>query len=1377
MASLWSTLNAQDLQLERIPPELGLSQNNIKCLMQDRKGFLWVGTQDGLNRFDGYQFKVFRNDPFDSKSLSDNRIEAVLQDRVGRIWVATEYGLNLFDAEQEIFYRILPDSTRSDWLSNPITTSIMEDRNGSIWLSTVNGLNKLVLPAQSRNLDSLQITSFMHDPDNKNSVGGTLMENLVQDEQGTYWLQLSDRRFQRFVFDEKSNTYIFSREVDDFPDSHWKKQIENGQKVLLGKGRNGKIWMGVGTGLVCWDSRKKAFNYYSFKKSDQQIDSINWINYGDLLEDKDGKIWVSHYGGLIAFNTRTGFFENYNPESTSLDHAFYYGVGPMLEDKGDILWFGTRGKGLFKYDPNTQRFSKVGAKRNEKSLWQGNSLRSIYKTRDGNLWIGPTDKGLFVVDRQSGLKRAVTPVPAGENNYGIIYSMLQDRSGALWLATEEFGLLKFSKWQNNGKVNIEGNYHPMPDSEALMDAVVCDVIEDRNGKIWIVTGTHLCSFDQDTEQFTRYPFPQHDLKLLYQIKFPLPSICLDQQGTFWIGTQQGILKFDPKRHSFKLFQSDSKNPHSLSNDLVQDIVEDPKNPDRFLWIGTTGGGLNRFDIQQETFTYFSEKDGLPDMVVYAILPDQEGNLWLSTNKGLSLFNPENQSFRNFDEGDGLQDIEFNSRAHHKSEDGELFFGGISGFNAFYPQDVLYSNLNPPAIVITDLKISNKSVRKKEGHPALKKAIEYADEVVLSYQDKTFSFEFAVLNYTASSKNSYAYKMYGFDEDWQQAGTNRSATYTNLDPGEYTFQVKGANSDGIWNEEGIAIKVFILPPWWRTTWAYALYLGLAFLLIYLFRRNERRQQKLKYNLNLEKIEAEKLKEIDQLKSRFYTNITHEFRTPLTVILGIADQLGGNSKLTLKESAQLIRRNGKNLLGLINQLLALSKLESNSIKLNLQQADIVPFLRYVTESFQTYANSKNLQLRFFTLKEKLVMDYDPAQLRQILTNLLSNAFKFTPSEGVIEVRLTQHEDNCQIAVRDTGIGIAAENLPFIFDRFYQTASPNSGANTREGEGSGIGLAHTQELVKLMKGKIEVESILEQGTKITVSLPICNDAPLWSTSFEEFQPANTPMEHFPLVMDEGHLAKKKKPLSKNEERPILLIIEDNADVVTYLKTCLQGLYQIEVAYNGSIGTEKALASIPDLIISDVMMPGKDGFEVCDTLKKDERTSHIPIILLTAKADAASKLEGLKSGADAYLAKPFDREELLVRLEKLIELRKRIKARFANILTDDKNDFPLEDSFLSKVKNIVAENSADEDFDLMQLCRAIGMSRSQLFRKMKALIGESPSHFIRSYRLQQGRKLLENTNLTISEITFRVGFKDATHFSKAFQEEFGITPSATRN
>ncbi len=528
------------------------------------------------------------------------------------------------------------------------------------------------------------------------------------------------------------------------------------------------------------------------------------------------------------------------------------------------------------------------------------------------------------------------------------------------------------------------------------------------------------------------------------------------------------------------------------------------------------------------------------------------------------------------------------------------------------------------------------------------------------------------------------------------------------------------------------------------------------------------------------EAEHIKELDTFKTRLYTNITHEFRTPLTVILGMADQVESQPKAYLKEGVQLIRRNGRHLLRLINQLLDLSKLENHSFQLQLQQSNLIPYLHYLTESFHSFANSKNLALRFFSKVETQVMDYDLEQIKQVMTNLISNAVKFTPSGGEVLVRVSSESQQLTIEVKDTGLGIAATELPNIFDRFYQVDNPTS----RSGEGTGIGLAHTKELVKLMGGNISVTSEVGKGSSFIISLPIRNTAEIVESFNSEV------ISEKPVLVDRqeniGKAAVAKIGEQSNSSTlPQVLIIEDNPDVVIYLKSCLEGLYQIDVAYNGRIGIEKALETVPDLIISDVMMPEKDGFEVCDILKNDERSSHIPIILLTAKADAASKLAGLQRGADAYLAKPFDKEELLVRLENLIELRARMKAFFIDHLQQlpaagisfAQNDeaTSVENAFLEKIKTILETHISDEDFGLPQLCQKIGMSRSQLFRKMKALADTAPSQFIKTYRLNKAKYLLEHSDMNVAEVAYEVGFKDPSYFSKIFQEAFGLAPSAT--
>ena len=791
-----------------------------------------------------------------------------------------------------------------------------------------------------------------------------------------------------------------------------------------------------------------------------------------------------------------------------------------------------------------------------------------------------------------------------------------------------------------------------------------------------------------------------------------------------------------------------------------------------LWLATDVGLLS-LQLESGAIKRFTTEDGLSNNYVCGMLFEGDSALWLSTNHGLSRFRMADQSFLSFFEEDGLSHNEFNRKSYFKAKDGRMYFGGLQGITAFYPEELLLSQQ-----------------RRNETAGVVLNAFEYVDEqkdttirrynfgqeptIHLRYWHRSFTFEYALTDFRNLKEVTYSYRMEGYEENWSAPSKFSFTRFSSLPAGEYTFRVKARDSHGQWHPNQLAVQVIVHTPWWATWWAYLSYALLLAAVLYYFWRNALRQQALQNNLLLEKTEADKLKELDSFKSRLYTNLTHEFRTPLTVILGMADQIKKAPQKHLDSGIELIRNNGKNLLQLINQLLDLSKLESGGLKLKLQQGDVVPYLSYLAESFQTYANSRNLSLRFQTPLESLVMDYDPEQLKQVMTNLISNAVKFTPSGGEVTVRAKAKDKQLLLEVSDTGVGINKDKLPYIFNRFYQADS----STTRRGEGTGIGLAHTQELVKLMDGTIDVESKLGKGTRFIVMLPVNNQADLMKGSAPTATEEHALEQVLAIHSAPSNDTVPGKSASTTVEHPQLLIIEDNPDVVTYLKSCLHGLYQLDVAYNGLIGIEKAIENIPDLIISDVMMPEKNGYEVCDTLKNDERTSHIPIILLTAKADAASKIAGLRRGADAYLAKPFDHEELLVRLAKLVERQQRMLTYFSAKLPIPevkKADVQVEDEFIQKVQHVIEQHYKDEDFGLPQLCQKIRMSRSQLYRKLKALTGTSPSDFIRSYRLHKAKDLLENSEMNVSEVAWEVGYKDVAHFSRSYQEVFGFPPSAT--
>jgi signal transduction histidine kinase/DNA-binding response OmpR family regulator len=738
----------------------------------------------------------------------------------------------------------------------------------------------------------------------------------------------------------------------------------------------------------------------------------------------------------------------------------------------------------------------------------------------------------------------------------------------------------------------------------------------------------------------------------------------------------------------------------------------------------------------------------------------------------------------------------------------MYFGGPNGFVRFNPKDIKDNAFIPP-IVITAFKKFNKDA-KLDTVITEKKLIE------LGYDENNISFEFAALNFSSPQKNQYAYKLEGLDKDWVYSGTRRFAAYPNLDPGEYVFRVKGSNNDGVWNEEGISIAIIIYPPWWKTWWAYSAYALLFIFALFGIRRYELNRLHFKNQVKLDKVVLKEKEETDKMKSRFFANISHEFRTPLTLILGPAEKISSDTSDDIKKDANIIKRNSRRLLQLINQLLDLSKLESGRLKLEASKGNIVSFVKGVALSFESLAESKDISLKLLPEKEFIEMYFDKEKMMQILTNILSNAFKFTPEEGKIEVKVNlptpksppeegtikgvlspptegrgvgqkkvNWDNYVSISIRDTGIGIPQEEIPKLFDRFYQVDS----SHTREYEGTGIGLALTKELVELHHGTINVESVKNEWTEFTLEFPLGREH-LKDEEIIEDKTEVIPGEARNLIVSEQNKnqvesilgdSTSKTPQNDDEvntEKTIILVVEDNYDMRQYIRESLDGNYLIEEAVNGDQGVRKAEKIIPDLIVSDLMMPKMDGNELVKRLKNDEKTSHIPIILLTAKAGQENKLEGLETGADDYLTKPFDIKELQVRIKNLITIRKKLQEKFSKInfqlpFVKEHKFSGIDEKFMIKVGEVIEKHISEEDFSIEDFGSEVGMSRMQLHRKLKALTGKSASRYIRSIKLEKGKRMIEAKEGNISEIAYSLGFGSPTYFTRCFKEEFGYTPS----
>ena len=846
----------------------------------------------------------------------------------------------------------------------------------------------------------------------------------------------------------------------------------------------------------------------------------------------------------------------------------------------------------------------------------------------------------------------------------------------------------------------------------------------KSGVLWIGTrGAGLNKFDREKEQFKHYKhIPDDPTSISHNW---ILAIYEDKSGIFWVGTfGGGLSKFDREKEQFKHYKHIPDDPTSISNNAVLEIYEDKSG---IFWIGTNAG-LNKFDREKEQFKHFTTKDGLPSDYISGILEDDYGNLWLSTPRGISKFNPQANKFKNYDQKDGLINMDFSFGGYLKSRSGELFFGGLNGLDVFHPDNIKKDNPHIPPIVITDFQLLHKSVPigfdKSKNRTILEKSITETKEIELNYEDNVITFEFAALDFRCPEENQYAYMMEGFEKDWIYTDASRRyATYTNLDPGEYTFRVKGSNNAGIWNEEGASLKIKILP---------------------------------------------------EMRSRFFADISHEFRTPLTLILGPLKQIIEKTKESeTLEEASVAEKSAERLNVLVNQLLDLSRVVTRNMKLKACSENIIPLLKGLTLSFASLAERKNITLKFISKRKILKVYVDRDKVEKIVTNILSNAFKFTEEGGSVDVNVRSMNGKAEIKVSDTGIGIPKNRLDKIFDRFYQVGDTHK----RRGEGAGIGLALTKELVELHKGEIKVESKEGKGTTFIVSLPLGRDHLLP----EEISEGKVEKEKEPITfVTEIEEDKKEEEIDidliTETEKPLLLIVEDNSDVRTYIRGHLEESYRISEAVDGKDGMNKALKHIPDLIVSDVMMPEMDGFELCEELKKDERTSHIPIILLTAKADIEDKIEGLETGADDYIMKPFDAKELQVRIKNLIEQRKKLRERFnieATIPIKKGKYSQIDEQFLKKVMDVIEKHISEPEFHLDEFGKEIRMSRTQLHRKIRALTNHSPHNFILFIRLRHAAELLSKGAGNITEIAYDFGFSSPSHFAKTFKEQFGKTPS----
>jgi signal transduction histidine kinase/ligand-binding sensor domain-containing protein/DNA-binding response OmpR family regulator len=1323
------------LRFTHLSGEQGLSNSTIEAIYQDGPGFIWIGTRDGLNRYDGHEMVVYRNDPEDSGSLSDGYVRCIFEDREHQLWIGTVNGLNRLNRAKDRFTRWKHRDGDSGSLSNSGITALLEDHKGQLWVATSGGMNLL----------DKKTGRFRHF--RMGGGPGSLRDDrincLLEDRSGQIWVGT------------QSGLDIFEPETGRFT------AIENpaisnasGNTIIaIREDRQGNIWLGTeDDGLFLFDPLRKSFTRYGHSDKDATSLGNNMIKC--MLTDHKGQVWAgSINGGLNLFHAagRSFFHYTYEPGvGTSLSQRT---ISALFEDRQGNLWVGTHRGGINIYSPGMEKF-KLWREESSPNSLSYNDVKTFCEDRSGNIWVGTDGGGLDLFLRDEHIFRHYRNDPFNDRSLGsnAVLDVFQDREGELWVSTWGGGLNHFNRQRGDFTRYLNNPANP----HSLSSNFVQKCFEDFSGNFWVATyygGLNI--FDRTKGVFTRVlNDPTGKTSLTGK---NIVSLLEDREGRIWIGTDDGGLNCwnESTRHFSHYFDKEEKMPD------LRVLFQDSHGR---LWAGQKG--LYVFDPVRDSFLLYQNKAGLAGEFIKGIAEDGAGVLWISTSNGLTRLDPQTRGFKKFNTGDGLQDQEFEANAFLKTKDGELYFGGINGFNSFYPGAIMANGFIPP-VVITGFQLSNRKV-EVEGNISL------TPEMRLSYKQSTFSFTFSALNYTIPENNQYAYRMEGLDTAWNYVGKETKAAYTNLSPGHYVFRVKASNNDGLWNEEGTAIRVIITPPFWRTDWFITLLVLLVAAGLYLLYRFRTR-------LKMRELEERKREEMRQVQLQFFTNVSHEFRTPLSLILGpLEKMMKEHNSPVLNRWFQAMHRNAQRMLHLINELMDFGKLESGSLRLCVQPGNLNTFMAELADEFRDWAVQKELD---FSLQGSASgeMWFDRQVLEKIVLNLLQNSFKYTKAGGRItlevlgsmegfipgysgELVLKNHYRGSRYAyirVADTGIGISASSIHHLFERYYRI--------TESHLGSGVGLAFVKSLALLHKGDIYVYSERLKGTEIIIGIPV---------GVEDYL-----VEEKRAVVAEGGVRLESFPTARAENRALnlppvetILLVEDNEELRHFLKESLSDHYQVVEAVDGRDGLAKAREIAPGMIISDVIMPAMNGFDLCRAVKQEIDTCHIPFLILTARTASAAQLEGLDAGADYYFSKPLNMELLLLTIRNRFDQDRKLKDRYSRESQVEAMELVHSEKdreFMKRLLDTIDSQLSNPDFDIEWLCQEMGMSRTRLYQKIKGISQQSIGDFIRTIRLKKAVQIMTHEDVTLTEVMMRIGIQTQSYFTKAFKKEFGKTPT----
>lgn len=1329
----------------------GISKRAVTCIAQDKYGYIWIGTYGaGLYKYDGINYTDFQYDRLKNNSINSNLIYAICVDTSNTLWIGTDQGISFYNRALNKFETIqLRGSNDAVGVK-----SIIQDNFGNLILGTFgNGAFKL-------NLKTLKATTLRSDIATSYNY---YINNITKDSKGVIYMATS---FGLKALQPNGNSIKNVLDTQNKP--LCSEAIES---IVIDKNKD--IWLGTfKSGLKKVSKKGANYTIQSFPITKRRVLSLLNVDQNEIL-------CATENDGLFLLDQKGRVLKNYTSNKADYYSLKSNSIWCLFSDKEKRIWLGYYNKGVDVFDKLYSKFGILGtASFNDPTATETGSVTGLAKDATGKVWMSIEGGGISIYNPST--KKIIKVSSKNSSGYsGIknddVQTVFIDSHENVWAGTWNEGIF-FLKKGSNHFVNIDANT-----TEGLSSNRIVSFSEDSKGTIWI--GTYLSGlhyYIPSQNKFYHCNSKEFDVQKL--TNGDVRKVMVDSKNVVWIGTTIGLFKIscDDK---FNFSVTAIKDGGMKRTQTVLSIFE---SKDHQIWVGTDGVGLFSYNQKKKSFNWYDDVTGLTERSVAAITQDEKGAIWISGKEGITKVDLSKKIALNYTKDDGLLDNDFNNNAVLKDAKGQLYFGSYEGVNCFNP-DKIIKNTNEPLLYFTDLKLFNKSVNiYQEGSP-LSKVISETDTLVLNHNQSVFTLDFIGLNYSHPVKNEYAYYLEGFEKDWNYVGGKRTATYTNLPSGTYVFMVKSANRGGVWSKEPLKLYIEVLPPYWRTGFAYFLYFSIFVgIFIYMNKFLQKRFEE-KQAIEFERNKANQIEKLNAKKLQFFTNISHEFRTPLTLIINPLEDIIRNKSFGLPNEVlnklHIIHKSSDRLSRLINELMDFNKLQFNKMTLRVQQVEVVSFTRNIVGYFEEEAASRSIDLQFETTVESLQDWLDPKMFEKIIFNIISNAFKVTADNGKIKVRINASQkmiflplaselnkvETFEIAIEDTGAGLNKKDIKRIFDRFYQVNNLNK---TYYGS-TGIGLEVVRGFVELHKGKIEVDSTLGVGTTFTIVFPLGNEFFSEAEIVDEEHQAVLSESIKRIGIDEDEVANAET--AGNEITHTILIVEDNTELRNYLKDELKKTYKVLVAENGLKGVELAKQKLPDLILTDVIMPVMNGLELCKKVKADLKTSHIPLLMLSAKALVQDKLEGIDSGADMYMSKPFDMDVLKSSLGQLINSRQIMFDKFYKGITKNAKEktTTLDNDFIQKTLNFIHENINESDLSVEVLASKVFLSRSQLYRKIKTLTGVSVNEFIRNVRLEKAREMIQLGNSNINEISYKVGFASPSYFTKCYKTKYGHLPT----